>query len=235
MDFKIPITIDTENNTVRILTGEALAPEKVNAVAITGDIFTPGVFFTHHKDSIPPNAYVVFNKYDDVPNIELIIDAHREHGTTVLGYLTVDDSIEKIGINTDQRWASSKSLAKHLKRFKPYFNSPTEFLEVIEKLNDLEIKVNAQLNAKGDERANKKVVYDKAVETNLPDSFTINGGIFRGCEPKSYLVDLCFDERDGGISIWLDSIELSILKHNQALEIMESQLIHFDGIVIINS
>lgn len=132
----------------------------------------------------------------------------------VVAKLVTHPALEKFGIETNVR-RTPQELASLLRVNSMYFPNVQEHRELLVKLQRFTAKVNTAVEQSNDSRGNLKDLVDRTVETDLPESFTLEIPVYVGSPKSKFLVFICMEARDKGVSIWLESAEL--------LEIRESQ------------
>jgi hypothetical protein len=83
---------------------------------------------------------------------------------------------------------------------------------VVNALMNLTGKTTKDFIREEDKRGNQKTLVDKKVETNLPETFVLTVPLYEGQPAQSFKVEIAIDDRDGGLSVWLESDELFSLQ-----------------------
>lgn len=224
-----------EGNEIIWREGEA-APirEPLNLMA-SGDIRTVGTFIAGRD--VPnlqgidrESTLVTVDK--DAGTIKLETDPNDQFGTVISGTLLINDDLKQFDINGSKMF-SQKELIKLLKFSRIHFVDPLVQNDLLNAYKAFTFQTKTEGHAKGDDRGNKSVAYDKAVETNLPKEFSLKIPIYKGERSVTFRVDLCMDVTDGGAKFWCESIELHELLQTEKELIFQRELLRCEGLVII--
>jgi hypothetical protein len=143
--------------------------------------------------------------------IRLNVNKNKEYNqgyqAIIAGELMLSGDLKRFNINEDDEM-SPRKMADKLKRLKIFFKDPNQNHEIVSALMNLVGKSTKDFSRSEDNRGNLKASLDKKVNTNLPETFTLSVPIFEGFPPLTFQVEIGVDERDGGLSVWLESTEL---------------------------
>lgn len=206
---EIKLNITTDNNEVVVRTGEALKPLAPIKYSVTGTVESLKDYINKRKDLMDPNK-VVIHMNESEASITLHANPNDQLADQITGQLVAYDHLHKFGINRDKKFGR-EDLVKLL-RFNKIFLDDQEFTSLIIQLKNFTAKVNAHFNQGSDNRANKSHNFTKEVETELAMGFKLTIPIYKGIGPSSFYVDIAFDITDGGVTFWLESVELEELK-----------------------
>lgn len=200
-----------------------------------GDIRTVGTFIAGRD--VPnlqgidrESTLVTVDK--DAGTIKLETDPNDQFGTVIKGTLLINDDLKQFDINGSKMF-SQKELIKLMKFSRIHFVDPLVQNDLLNSYKAFTFQTKTEGHAKGDDRGNKSVAYDKAVETNLPKEFSLKIPIYKGERSVTFRVDLCMDVTDGGAKFWLESIELHELLQIEKELIFNRELTRCEGLVII--
>jgi len=232
------ITLNSTNDTVTILEGEALKqmpPERIN---IVGDIKTVNTFLAIRKaqgsgvQEIDKSKAIVLVDKKQL-TITLRVDPENHYGATVVAKLEESDELRQFGINTTKTF-TKKELVNLIKFNKLFFDSAQEHAEMLSAFQKISSEVNIKATDTSDDRGNKENNYIKSVTTNAPTHFILNIPIFKGYPRYSFRVEVCLDVNDGSPRFWFESVDLHNIKMALSETIFTEQLSHAEGFVIIN-
>lgn len=110
------------------------------------------------------------------------------------------DSVTRL---KDEYTQNAISMAKHDERKKEFiedWKADVKPMRLVSELMGFEAKINKEVEAKADERANRRVLLAQTVTTNLPESFKMKIPIFKG-QPEQIIE----------VEIGIDPVDLSCL------------------------
>ena len=180
---------------VVIREGEALELHEPEKVQITGIIDSPARWLEARQElqKITNKCHVVVNR--DGLGICLNINENAYYGTVVKGRLMLSEPFKKFHINDGHTFTLQK-LAKLFKMNRSFFETRQKAMELVTLLQNFRGKVNKDLEASNDNRGNKKVDFVQAVESNLPEAFTLHLPIFKGLEFVDVACEVYVDPDD---------------------------------------
>jgi hypothetical protein len=133
----------------------------------------------------------------------------------VVGKLELHPDFKKFKINSGETW-NPFDLSDLIKMNRSFFSSKEVAMKLVSQLRDFKAKVNKITDAFKDDKANYEVRKAQAVESNLPDMFSINLPIFKGqskqnipieinIHPESLACQLCSPDANDLASEFKDS------------------------------
>lgn len=215
---------------------EGAAPENFKVrkgIKVQGTIGVPLVHLaketiTEHEDSVeelkPGRPNVIDESYltidRDKMEIVFVEFAGKEYESRYIGKLSFSPDFEKFGINQNQSY-TPLGLAELIKMNRSFFESKTEAMKLVSELRNFEAKVNKEVEAKADDRANRKVLLAQTVSTNVPNGFKLKLPIFKGADPKVFEVEIGIDPMD--LSCRLISPEANDIVNDTKNDIIDDQ------------
>lgn len=228
-DIKVNVT--ATDNVVEIRTGEALPLKEPNKVALSGVLTCVGDFVDKRKDTIKPLAAHVVANYTQ-RTIELVTDEDDHYYTTVSGTLAIYPELEKLHINADRTY-DEKELMRKLNFFGRWFEDKDAFISLLKKLQQFKAKIQQDFTNADDYKGTAAVEKLTKIEHTIPLEFVLNIPIFTGQPPRTFKVNICVGARDGGVSFWLESVEMHELISKETDELFEKELARLSEYVII--
>lgn len=219
-----------EGTTLTVLQGNALplvAPNKIN---IAGDIKTVSSFIAKRKSAglvaglqqiDKDKAIIAVDK--EKKTITLSLDPQNAFGAVITAKMEPNPDLEKFGINKNVQF-SQKELVNLLKFSRLYFEDFDKHGSLLKAYQVFSAKTYTDLSGDSDNRGNKNFAFNKKVETGLPTSFVMNLPIFKGQDPKRFMVEICLDVTDAAASFWFESVELAELSEIEGSKILEQVL-----------
>lgn len=175
--------------------GEALPLHEPVKVQISGILDSPARWLEKRPElqQITNKCHVRVDR--EMLLIVLQINENAHYGTEIKGTLTLTDAFRKFHIN-DGHSFTLVELAKLFKMNRSFFETKQKAMELVTTLQNFKGKVNKDLEASNDNRGNKKVDFVQAVESNLPEAFTLHLPIFKGLEAEDVVCEVYVDPDD---------------------------------------
>lgn len=180
---------------VVIREGDALPLHEPVKVYINGIIDSPARWLERRPElrQITNKCHVLVNR--ERLTISLQVNENAHYGTLIAGRMEVSDAFVKFHIN-DGHSFTLQELAKLFKMNRSFFETKQTAMELVALLQNFKGKVNRDLEAANDNRGNKKVSLNQAVESNLPEAFTLHLPLFRGMEAEDIACEVYVDPDD---------------------------------------
>ena len=175
--------------------GEALPLHEPVKVEISGVLDSPARWLEKRPElqQITNKCHVRVDR--EMLLIVLQINENAYYGTMIKGTLSLTDAFRKFHIN-DGHSFTLVELAKLFKMNRSFFETKQKAMELVTTLQNFKGKVNKDLEASNDNRGNKKVDFVQAVESNLPEAFTLHLPIFKGLEAEDVVCEVYVDPDD---------------------------------------
>lgn len=231
MNDKIEIKVEGSTKELIIREGQAEIIKEPRIVNIDGTIQGPAEFYTKRKGEIEPkNCHVLFS-YEKL-FIKLVLDETNHYSGTITGKAITNPDLAKFGINSGSKIWTKNELKQFLKMNRAFFKDVDSNLKIVTNLEKFSATIQAQIDDHKDDRGNAKKSAEVKIDTNLDLNFVLCMPIFIGQPNSTFLVEICFDVRDNGITIWLESPELqeTIIKQrelliNKNIEVFKSEFV----------
>jgi len=180
---------------VVIREGEALPLHEPVKVEISGTLDSPARWLERRPElqQITNKCHVVVDR--EMLLIALQINENAHYGTMIKGTLTISSTFRKFHIN-DGHSFTLKELAMLFKMNRSFFETKQTAMELVALLQNFKGKVNKDLEASNDNRGNKKIDFVQAVESNLPEAFTLHLPIFKGMDSEDVVCEVYVDPDD---------------------------------------
>lgn len=219
-------------NELTIREGQALPPVAPKKIVITGDIKTVASFVAKRNDKLqletagyqwinPDRAIVEVDR--TAKTITLSVDPEDAYGPVVTAGLEANPDLEKFAINKNKTF-KQKELVELIKFSRLYFDNKDKYEMLLKSYMAFNAKAYIEMASAGDDRSNKSTSFKKTVETDLPADFVLKLPIFKGQEPKSFHVEICFEVTDGGCNFWFSSVQLAELTEIESEAILNKEL-----------
>lgn len=232
---KVEPTLSEKGLVLTILEGEArqelplVAPNKVH---LGGTISAPSEFYKHRKgEHNPLKCHVLFNLL--AGTITLVCDENYENDNyKVVGKIEKNAELSKFRINSPESIDPSEMM-KLLKFNRIYFPDKAENAKIVTALSTFKAKVTQEFEKLDDQRGMAKSALESKIEHDLQESFYLEIPIFKGQPKTRFKVMVCLEVRNGGVKVYLESVELMDLENAKREEIIREELKNFEGIVCI--
>ena len=231
MDNNIHVKLENESKELTILTGSALTPKEPRKVVLSGTITAPGDYAEARKETFEPvDANVVANYTDRT--IVLVVNESDHYCSTITGKLELFPDLKELGIN-DNKLYSEKALLSKINFFGRYFVDQEAYNNLKSKLIDFKAKVDKTFVNADDYKGSSAIEKITKIEHEIPLLFELNIPVFTGGATKSFKVDICVSARDGGVSFWLESVELYELIQRDTEAIFNLELSRLTDYLIV--
>ncbi len=168
--------------------GKALEvlPKKQNIWS--GLIDSPLQFLQKREDVLDLYACVVLVMRSEL-TIRLVTDESSQLRDEVFGTLYLSDKYKAFGINSGN-YITPHEMAALIKMNRTAFENIDVAMRLVSQLQNFKAKVNKEVEAKKDDRANYSSHLSQVVDSNLPESFKLNIPIFKGQQKQLIEVEV---------------------------------------------
>jgi hypothetical protein len=111
------------------------------------------------------------------------------------GQLRFSKILEEFGINTGLS-RTTHELADFIKMNRSYFETKDKAMHLVKVLKSFKAIVNKDVESNDDNRGNKKILMDQAVESNIPDAFKVNIPVFEYHVKELIEIEIYIDSTD---------------------------------------
>jgi hypothetical protein len=179
----INVTISKlDGTTLTILEGKTLEPKAPEKLELNGTIESPGNFLERRQKFIKIETCNLIVNRDMMILTLSVNETDGYQNGCITGELELHPDFKKFKINTSESWQPFE-LAKFIKMNRSFFSSIDVAKKLVILLNDFKAKIERDVETKKDDRANYSIKRAQAVNSNLPEMFSINISIFKG-QPK---------------------------------------------------
>jgi hypothetical protein len=176
---QINLKVEATNGQLTILTGKTLEPKEPKKINIEGTIDSPGNFIEKRKSTLNlDNCNLIINRNGMKLTLE-INETDPFNNGLIIGALELHPDFIRFQINSGKTWTPF-DLSDFIKMNRSFFSSKDEAGNLVKQLRDFKAKVDKTIESFKDDKANFNIKRAQAVDTNLPDSFSVNLSIFKG-------------------------------------------------------
>ncbi len=214
-DKTVEVKVVPCKGTQTILWGDAPAPlPNPVSVKIDGNIDAPSRFIDKRMGLIKKDsAYVMVNR--KAMTIILVTDETNPLNTVIAGKLYVDPDLAEFQINAN-RLFTVKELAALLRMRRQFFREREQHQRTMKSLGEFSVRTAVEFTEKDDRKGNTELLRKRASTVDLDFEFVLDVPVYKGSSNKTFRVEILADVTDGGVKLWLESIELA--------EVMKSEL-----------
>lgn len=224
-EVKVNITTDNDAPIVTILSGKAEPEEHPISIDFSGILSAPGDFLTNRKGELDPSQCRLEVDFHD-STLVFFSNEKSKYRDRVSGKLKKSRALETFSINGPGKW-DDKKLAKLLRTTAFYFPDQEALKKLHDALMKFEAKVQMKFENSKDLKGNAKVVYEKTVELEIPNTINIKLPIFEGYEEKVIKIEVGAEATSSGVDFFLESQELSKLEEEFKRQIIEAEITKF--------
>ncbi|MFH6966458.1 hypothetical protein [Flavobacterium sp. FlaQc-28] len=217
MEAKVDLKVSTENNKVIILTGAAEAEFYKKSIDVKDGAINSVYEYLSKKvvdDDLIQNSKLEYC-YDKL-YINLYYATRERNPDVILGRLKLHPDLEKFSINSGRSY-STYELSDFIKMNRHYFENKDYAMKLVSELRNFEGKVNRDIEAKADDRGNKRALINQVVESNIPSGFFLELPVFVGQEKIRLEVEININSSFECMLISPDLKELIDLKSKEIL------------------
>lgn len=153
--------------------------------------------------------------------IQLQYAMRRENEDSIHGKLTLDSDLEKFGINSGNQFTTHQ-LANFIRLHRHFFETKDVALKLVTELQNFRAKVDKEIEASDDKKANVKMMLVQKVVSNIPTEFTLLLPIFTGTKKVAVKVEIDIDAND--LTCSLVSPDLKEIIDTESKAIIENEL-----------
>lgn len=184
--------------------GDAMPVANPDNILIEGAIDAPSRFVAK-REVDPKTSYCYYSVSEG--QIRMVVNENRAYGRhEILGSLKLSPKFINLGINSEATY-TPKQLARKFKLLRSLFTDNDDHMKICKTLNNLELKVEQTIQDLDDRKGNVTLLRRQALESNIPDIFTMILPIILG-EPKQTIeVQVSVFYANATIQCQLESVE----------------------------
>lgn len=197
---KIVINAAEGTNEIVIRHGDAakqLDPKAPLAVNISGTLNAVAEYLAKriNAEQFKQKDCIIFVNRENV-SIKLVFNERDAYNCgMVIGKLQIAPDFKTLHINDGEIWTPTE-LAQVLKMHRYWFNDRAECMSITSRLMNFTADVNQKIEQSIKENGSHKDNFEQVVNSNLPDSITLNVPILKGYKPERLEVEF-FAKVDG--------------------------------------
>jgi len=198
---------------VTIRRGEALQLFPKKSVRINGAIDAPSRFIEARNTEFDTlKSHTLIDRDNKV--ITLIINEDSHEGDVVVeGKIEIAKDFKDLGINQGKSYSPAQ-LSQRLKMLRAFFPSKVEHATIVNTLRNLKAKVKSDLDKLDDQRGNVTQNFTQAVESNMPESFSMEMPLIKGGINYSFPISILLEVNNTEITCFLESVDAQEILDN---------------------
>ncbi len=174
--------------------GKALEVKEPVKVAIAGTIDAPARWLETRFDCLKEKScHVIVNREKML--ILLQCNENNHYGSRILGELEISPEIKKFRIN-EGHYITNFEMAELFKMNRSHFENKTTAMNLVSELQNFKAKVDKELEQSNNNRGDRRILINQAVEHNLPEAFNLCLPIFKGTPKQTIQVEVYVNPSD---------------------------------------
>lgn len=174
--------------------GKAVELKEPVKVSIKGTIDTAARWLETRFDCIKEKTcHVIVNR--EQLTIALQCNENNHYGTLVVGSLTLSPEYKRFGIN-EGNYITNFEMAELIKMNRSFFENKSVAMKLVTDLQNFKAKVDKEIEQSNNNRGDRRILVNQAVEHNLPEAFTLILPIFKGTAKQTIAVEVYVNPSD---------------------------------------
>jgi hypothetical protein len=193
---------------ITFLEGNAPTQHNPNPVNITGTITAVSRFIEKRESEFyAKTAHCMVSKSEGkltlIVNEQSVVDKYTIEASVYLG-----KRFEDLGINDLNKSYTPKELSNKFRLLRSIFPKKSDHTEIVALLRNIKAKINQEVDSEDNARGGVKMNFQQALETNIPESFTLILPLLEGEDPVEIEVQVILEVGGGNsISCFLESVD----------------------------
>lgn len=174
--------------------GKAVELKEPVKVKIQGTIDVAARWLETRFDCIKEKTcHVIVNR--EQLTIALQCNENNHYGTLVVGSLTLSPEYKRFGINEGE-YITNFEMAELIKMNRSFFENKSVAMKLVTDLQNFKAKVDKEIEQSNNNRGDRRILINQAVEHNLPEAFTLILPIFKGTAKQTIAVEVYVNPSD---------------------------------------
>ena len=174
--------------------GRAVELKEPVKVDIAGTIDAPARWLETRFDCLKEKTcYVIVNR--ERLSIFLRCNENNHYGSQVSGSLVISPEIKKFRIN-EGHYITNFEMAELIKMNRAHFENKTVAMKLVTELQNFKAKVDKEIEQSNNNRGDRRLLINQAVEHNLPEAFNLRLPIFKGTDKQTIQVEVYVNPSD---------------------------------------
>lgn len=170
---------------------ELKEPVKVN---ISGTIDAPARWLETRFDCLKEKTcYVIVNR--ERLSVSLQCNENNHYGSHITGQLEISPEIKKFRIN-EGHYITNFEMSELIKMNRAHFENKTVAMKLVTELQNFKAKVDKDIEQSNNNRGDRRLLINQAVQHNLPEAFNLHLPIFKGTGKQTIQVEVYVNPSD---------------------------------------
>lgn len=183
-----------ETGEIVVREGNAVEVREPIKVEINGTIDAAARWLETRHDCITQKACHVLVNRENL-SIALQCDENNYYGTIVLGTLAISPEFKRFGIN-EGKYVTNFEMAELFKMNRTFFENKAIAMKLVSDLQNFKARVDKEIENSNNNRGDRRVLINQAVEHNLPEVFSLILPIFKGTAKQTISVEVYVNPSD---------------------------------------
>lgn len=128
-------------------------------------------------------------------NITLKCNENNHYGSKISGSLMVSPEFKRFGINEGE-YITNFEMAELFKMNRSFFETKAIAMKLVTELQNFRAKVDKEIEKSDNNRGDKRLLINQAVQSNLPEAFNLHIPIFKGTPKQTINVEVYINPSD---------------------------------------
>lgn len=128
-------------------------------------------------------------------NITLKCNENNHYGSKISGSLMVSPEFKRFGINEGE-YITNFEMAELFKMNRSFFETKVIAMKLVTELQNFRAKVDKEIEKSDNNRGDKRLLINQAVQSNLPEAFNLHIPIFKGTSKQTINVEVYINPSD---------------------------------------
>lgn len=128
-------------------------------------------------------------------NITLKCNENNHYGSKISGSLMVSPEFKRFGINEGE-YITNFEMAELFKMNRSFFETKVIAMKLVTELQNFRAKVDKEIEKSDNNRGDKRLLINQAVQSNLPEAFNLHIPIFKGTPKQTINVEVYINPSD---------------------------------------
>lgn len=174
--------------------GQAVELHEPKKVVINGTIDAAARWLEKRYDCIKEKTCHVIVNHEQL-SIALQCNENNFYGTVIGGALVLSPEFKRFGINEGE-YITNFEMAELIKMNRTFFENKSIAMKLVTDLQNFKARVDKEIENSNNNRGDRRILLNQAVEHNLPEMFNLVLPIFKGTEKQTIAVEVYVNPSD---------------------------------------
>lgn len=179
--------------------GKALEIREPEKVVIKGTIDAPARWLETRWDRLVEKSCHVITNREEL-TIVLNCNENNYYGTMIIGVLEFSQEYKRFGINSGKS-KTNFEMAELIKMNRYLVENKQVAMKLVSDLQNFKAKVDKDIENTNNNRGDRRILINQAVQSNLPEAFNLTIPVFKGTAPETITIEVYVDPNDFSCSL----------------------------------